>query len=61
MQAALLEDDVTLQDKWAALLANASDPRQEESVLTGFISVLSELTPNQARFLDVSGHRFLPG
>ena len=52
IQAALAEDDDTIQDKWASLLANAADPREVVSVLPSFATILGELTPRDARFLD---------
>lgn len=50
LTAATLEDDETLQQKWAALLANAADPRT--TILPSFSSILAELSSDQARFLD---------
>jgi hypothetical protein len=52
LQAALLEDDETMQERWANLLANASDPRQASAVLPSFAVILKELTPRDAKFLD---------
>jgi hypothetical protein len=51
-QAASLEDDETMQQKWANLLANAADPAQESPVEPSFTSVLAELTPDAVRFID---------
>jgi hypothetical protein len=56
VQEALKEDDETLQDMWANLLANAADPRKDVEVLPSFSSILKELTPRDAlglnRFYD---------
>lgn len=51
VQAASLESDPGLADKWAALLANAADPVQQAPVQPGFIEVLRQLTPLDARIL----------
>lgn len=52
LQAALMNDDDSLQEKFAALLANASNQETAESVEPMFVSILSDLTPKQALFLD---------
>lgn len=52
LQHALLEDDETLQESWANLLANAADPRQINPVLPSFSQIMKEFTPREARFLD---------
>lgn len=51
VQAAALEADPTLAEKWAALLANAADPAQKSPVLPGFAEVLRQLTPTDAIIL----------
>lgn len=53
VQAASLETDNTLTEKWAALLANAADPAPRETVQPGFAEVLRQLTPIDARVFDV--------
>ena len=50
VQAASLEDDESIQEKWAALFANVS--ASLESVAPSYIEVLKELTPDEVRFLD---------
>ncbi len=45
-------DDETLRDKWAAMLVNAADPSQDRPIAVSFISILKELSPNDAKFLD---------
>lgn len=52
VQAASLETDKTLAEKWAALLANAADPAQRVEVQPGFAEVLRQLTPMDALVLD---------
>ncbi|MBH8569343.1 DUF4393 domain-containing protein [Microvirga sp. STS02] len=52
VQAASLETDETLAEKWAALLANAADPAQRVQVQPPFVEVLRQLTPVQAKMLS---------
>jgi len=52
VQEASLQDDETIQEKWANLLANAADPRRGSLVSPSFPSILKELTAREARFLD---------
>jgi hypothetical protein len=59
MQAALMEDDDTLQDKWASLLANAADPRDTTPVLPSFAAILGEIITRDAVFLDALHKRAL--
>jgi hypothetical protein len=51
LEAASVEDDATLQGKWAALLANAADPNQSAN-RPSFVEVLKQLTPEEVAFLD---------
>jgi hypothetical protein len=52
LEAASIEDNETLQERWAALLANASDPHKSTFVQPSFVDALKQLTPEQAAFLD---------
>lgn len=52
LREALLEDDESLQEIWADLLANAADPRQNNPVLPSFPQILKEFTSREAHFLD---------
>lgn len=52
MQAASLESDPALTEKWAALLANAADPAQQAQVQPGYVEVLRQLTPTDARVIE---------
>ncbi len=52
LQEALLQDDDTLQEKYAYLIANAADSRYPGKVQPSFIHILKELTPTAAVFLD---------
>lgn len=51
LQAASLESDPTLAEKWAALLANAADPAQRISVHPSYSDVLRLLTSDDAQVL----------
>jgi hypothetical protein len=55
---ASVEDDEDLHTAWAALLANAADPRETNRVLPVFPIILRELTSRDARFLDNFYERF---
>ena len=52
LEAASLEENADLQSTWAALLANAADPKGKIMVSSAFITILKELTPGAVRFLD---------
>jgi hypothetical protein len=52
IQAASVEDDDSMQERWANLLANAADPRDQTEVLPSFPTILKELTPRDAMFLS---------
>jgi hypothetical protein len=52
LREASLEDDETLQTKWANLLANAADPQQKTAVLPSFSSIMADLNSVQAKFLE---------
>lgn len=51
LEGASLQEDPSLQDLWANLLANAADPRQERPVLPSFQDALKNLTSKDAAFL----------
>ncbi len=52
VQEALLQDDESLQEKWAAMLANAADPGQTRPVSPAFPGMLKDLTSRDVKFLD---------
>jgi len=52
VDASSIEDDETLQEMWAGLLATAS--QQTDSVSPSFIETLKQLTPDDARHLEVT-------
>jgi hypothetical protein len=46
------EEEDTLQDIWANLLANAADPLKENNVYPSFPTILKEMTARDVKFLD---------
>jgi hypothetical protein len=52
IDAATLEDDDNLQDIWANMLANASDPHKPESVSPVFPAILRELRVADVKYLN---------
>lgn len=52
LEAAALEDDELLQDKWAALLVNAANPAKDIDLSRTYIAILEEITPYEAAILD---------
>jgi hypothetical protein len=52
LDAASVQEDPTLQDTWANLLANAADPRQINRVSASFPGILKELSGREVKFLD---------
>ena len=50
-EASSLENDDTLQDLWASLLASASE--KSDSLSPSFIETLKQLTPKEAKALEV--------
>jgi hypothetical protein len=52
LDAASVEDDSYLQEKWAALLANAATPDGPIKVSPAFIGILKELSPDDASLFD---------
>ena len=47
-----LEDENYLQDRWAALLANAANPQHQQTILPVFVEILRQLSINDARLLE---------
>lgn len=52
IQNAALEDSDELQDRWAALLANASNPDSTTTIHPSFSDKLRQLSPIDAKILD---------
>lgn len=52
LEGASLQEDPTLQDTYAKLLANAADARQQKPVLPMFPGILKEFSSREVKFLD---------
>ena len=52
LEAAASEDDESLSNKWAALLANSAAKAEAYASHPSFPRILSEIAPIEARFLD---------
>jgi hypothetical protein len=52
LEAAASEDDKSLSNKWAALLANSAAKAEDYASHPSFPRILSEISPIEARFLD---------
>lgn len=52
LESASLEDDDSLVDRWAALLANAANEETAEQVSAGYVDVLRQLDPMDASILQ---------
>jgi hypothetical protein len=52
LEHASVEEDMSMQDRWSNLLANAADPRHEIEITQTHNTILAELTPVQAKMLD---------
>jgi len=53
LNAATLEDDECLQDKWACLLANAANPAASPPISAQFPKILANLSAREVAFLDL--------
>jgi len=52
LDSAALEDDERLQDVWARLIANGTDPNFKESLHPGFIEIIRQMSPDEAIILN---------
>jgi hypothetical protein len=52
LEAASLQDDADLHQRWVALLANAASTQLGNNMLPCFPDILRQLTSEEARFLD---------
>jgi hypothetical protein len=48
-----IEEDESMIDRWATLLANAADPNTTPSILPSYAAILKELSPIEAKVLDM--------
>ncbi|HYF50755.1 MAG TPA: Abi-alpha family protein [Planctomycetota bacterium] len=46
------EDNESLHEKWATLLANAANPRAKVTVRPDFVAALAQMTPKEAALVD---------
>lgn len=53
IQGATLEEDDSLQDRWAALLVNAGNASFPAEIRRSYAAILEQLTPLDARILDI--------
>lgn len=59
LEAATLEEDNFLQDKWAQLLANAADDTHEVEIKRNFITILENMTGVEVKiFDDIASNEF---
>jgi hypothetical protein len=52
LEGASFEENESLHDMWAALLANAASPEKGENVKPGFIAVLRQMAPEEAAIIN---------
>lgn len=52
LESAALEDDDTLQDVWAKLIANSTDPDFKSALHPGYIEIVKQMSPDEAIILD---------
>ncbi|MEW5761093.1 MAG: Abi-alpha family protein [Candidatus Thermoplasmatota archaeon] len=52
LEEGALEEDESMSDRWASLLATAADPNSKISVQPSFPEVLKELSPKEALIID---------
>jgi hypothetical protein len=52
LEEASLEEDATMQERWASLLASAADPAFASRIQTSYVGILKELSPAEANLMD---------
>lgn len=52
IEQASLEDDETIQDMWAGLIANATDPEKRLNMRKQYVEIISSLEPLDAKILE---------
>jgi hypothetical protein len=57
LERAGFEDDPSLQERWAALLANAATSDDPRATPPAFVSILAQLTPDAAAILELVWRR----
>lgn len=53
LQAASIEEDDELQDRWATLLVNAANAQSKVDIKRSYVAILEQLTPLETQILDV--------
>jgi hypothetical protein len=53
LDAAALEDNENMKERWASLLASAANPNNPTELEASFIEILKQLAPTHANLLDV--------
>jgi hypothetical protein len=53
LDAAVLEEDEEMAERWASLLATAADPNNKSCREASFVEILKQLAPSDAFLLDV--------
>lgn len=53
LQAASIEDDDNLQDKWVNLLVNAANANSGVEIRRAYVEILGQISPLEAKILDV--------
>lgn len=53
LDAAVLEENDEMADRWASLLASSADPQNESTLHASFVEILKQLAPDHAFVLDV--------
>jgi len=51
LQSASIEDDDSIQELWARLIANATDPDKNIDLHPAFIEIINQLSPDEAKIL----------
>jgi len=52
LEFASFEEDVKMQERWAALLANAADPNNPFDICSIFSQILNQISPQEVSILD---------
>ena len=53
LDAAVLEDNEDMGERWASLLASAANPTNETALEASFIEILKQIAPSHAYLLEV--------
>jgi hypothetical protein len=59
IESATLETDDSLQDLWVNLLMSAGDPTQQSNSRTGFVDILKQMEPLDAKILSLAYRELL--